>query len=58
MTSMEEIITHCQWLITDRKWALKTTIISMGIEMLLEEGPLKASTYSDNYNPPSKLLEK
>lgn len=55
---MEEIITHCQWLITDRKWALKTTIISMGIDMLLEEEPLKASTYSDNYNPASKLLEK
>lgn len=53
---MEEIIKHHLWPITNGKWALKTTIVSMGINVLLERGPLKRSTNSDNYSPASKLL--
>lgn len=50
MTTMEEIIKDCLWPITNGKWALKTTIVSMGIDVLLERGPLKTSTNSDNYS--------
>lgn len=56
MTAMEEIIKHRLWPITNGKWALKTTIVSMGINVLLERGPMKRSTNSDNYSPASKLL--
>lgn len=32
MTAMEEIFRHRLWPITNGKWALKTTIVSMGID--------------------------
>lgn len=56
MTAMEEISWHRLWPITNGKWALKTTIVSMGIDVLLERGPLKTRSNSDNYSPASKLL--
>lgn len=58
MTAIEEIIKHHLWPITNEKWALKTTIVSMGIDVLLERGPLKGSTNSDNYSPATVKVRK